>query len=302
MVGFLNSVLIIINPIAGGGRARKMIPELQARLNKIPVNAIIRLTQAPEHAVQLAREAREENFDAVIAMGGDGTVNEVINGLGPGGPPFGIIPAGTGNDLARSLKIPLTPLASLDLLQKGVIRQIDLGQEKDRLFSIIAGLGFPAEVMRRTNDYKGVFRGPLAIAYNVVKTISLLQPIPLEMELDGQIYPRQASGVFILNTRFTGGGLLVAPEANPSDGFLDVVIMNNLSRPALLGLLPRVYRGGHRNHPQIEFFRARKIKIKTTSLYSKMFDGSIYGTSPLEVEIIPQDFQIICPKEVKEHD
>ncbi len=297
-MGLFNSVLVIVNPIAGSGKAGRMVPELRNRLEKFGIPYTLTETQAPDHATQIAQKAAEEGYDAVCAVGGDGTVNEVINGLGEDGPAFGIIPLGTGNDLARTMGISLAPLESVSLLSQGKIRKIDLGKETDRLFSIIAGLGFPAEVMKRTNSYKGMLRGSMAIAYNVVKTISLLHPVPVELDLDGKKFSRKASGLFILNTRFTGGGLMVAPDADPEDGLLDVVIMNNLSRGGLLGLLPRVYRGGHRNHPQVEFFRAREISINTAAPYPKMFDGSIYGTSPLRVEVVPQKFKIICPEEV----
>ncbi len=296
-MGLFSSVLIIVNPVAGGGRAGKLIPELHKRLKHYGIPYELVKTDAPDHATHLAEEAGNNNFDAVCAVGGDGTVNEVINGLGPEGPVFGVIPLGTGNDLARSLGISLQPLESVSLLAGGRIRRIDLGKEKDRLFSIIAGVGFPAEVMHRTNNYKGLLRGSMAIAYNVVKTVSLLQPIPLELDLDGEKLIRQASGVFILNTRFTGGGLMVAPDADPQDGLLDVVIMNNLSRGGLLGLLPRVYSGGHRNHPQVEFHRASKINLTTVADYPKMFDGSIYGSTPLQVGVIHQKFRVICPEE-----
>ncbi len=292
------SVLLIANPTAGGGKVKRMLPALNDHLKKKNISYNLVETREPDHATQLAGEAKTKGFDAVIAVGGDGTVNEVINGLGTEGPAFGIIPLGTGNDLARTMGIPLSSLASVDLLTSGKIRKIDLGKETDRIFSIIAGIGFPAEVMKNTNNYKGMLRGSMAIAYNVVKTISFLQPIPLELELDGEKFYRKASGVFILNTRFTGGGLMVAPDADPEDGFLDIVIMNNLSRGGLLGILPRVYSGGHRNHPQIEFHRAKQITLNTAIPYLKMFDGSIYGTSPLRVEVIPQKFKIICPEEV----
>lgn len=297
-MGLFNSVLVIVNPIAGSGKAGRMIPELHKRLEKFSIPYTLTETQAPDHATQISRKAAKEGFDAVCAVGGDGTVNEVINGLGEDGPAFGIIPLGTGNDLARTMGIPLAPLESVALLNQGSVRKIDLGRNTDRLFSIIAGLGFPAEVMQRTNSYRGMFRGSMAIAYNVIKTISLLKPVPMELDLDGNRFSRMASGLFILNTRFTGGGLMVAPDADPEDGLLDVVIMNNLSKGGLLGLLPRVYKGGHRNHPQVEFFRAREISITTASPYPKMFDGSIYGTSPLQVEVIPRKFKIICPEEV----
>ena len=296
-MGQFKNVKVIVNPTAKRGFASRLIPSLHQKLQALNLNYSLCTTRYPEDAVAIAKKACQKKFDVIAAVGGDGTVNEVINGIGFDGPPLCIIPAGTGNDLARSLGIPLNPLQAVSLLEHWKISKIDLGQEKDRIFSIIAGIGFPAEVMQRTNEYRGIFKGPGAIAFNVIKTISLLKPQPVELELDDCSLVRFTSGIFILNTPYTGGGMMIAPDAIPDDGYFDIVIINSISKPRLLYLLTQVYSGKHRNHPQVEFHKARKIIIKASETYCKMFDGSIYGTCPLQIELIPKKFKVLTPKE-----
>ena len=219
--------LFILNPTAGKGKGKagsKLIPEIMAA-RKIECEMV--QTKAPGHALILAEKAVHDGWPAIIAVGGDGTMGEVINGImaASGGKSchFGFIPAGTGNDFARSLQIPLDMREAVEALLTAKTKRIDLGRERDGCFAIITGLGFPADVMARANAYKGILKGPAVITWSVLKTIHELRAEAIELILDGEKQDMLAKAVFVLNMPFTGGGLQIVPYASPDDGFLEKV-------------------------------------------------------------------------------
>lgn len=256
-------------------------------------------TKEPGHGIELAQEGLKDGWPAIVAVGGDGTVGEVLNGIMQGDEKnnchFGFIPIGTGNDFARSLHIPRNLDEAIHVLLNPGQKIMDIGKEREGYFAIITGLGFPAEVMAQANSYKGPLRGSSIITWCVLKTIKDLKAELIEFTLDGQTMELPAKAVFILNTPFTGGGLQIVPQAKIDDGYLDIAIMGSISKPSLAITLPKAYKGNHVGHPAITFYRGKKVSIKTERPLRKLFDGNVYGQSPLEAEILPQALSVIVP-------
>ncbi len=288
------SLLIILNPVAGKGRGRVFRNKLPGLLGR--TRHEIWETTSPGHATELAREARAAGYGAVVAAGGDGTMGEVVQVLAQTDTPLGLIPLGTGNDLARTLGIPLDPVRAARALLDSEVRVIDIGRERDASFAIVAGLGFPATVMHYANTHQQIVRGPLAIAMAVIRTVGTLQAFPAAVEVDGKSYNGSMTGIFVLNTRFTGGGLMIAPQADETDGLLDVVLMREISRLDLCRTLPKVYRGRHVGHPALTFLRGRRVFASTSSPVHKVFDGNVLGSAPLEAQIIPGGLRVLVPR------
>ncbi len=290
---------IIVNPTAGKGKGRVAAKVISQILTAHKKEFEIFHTREPGHGIELAQNGLKDGWAAVIAVGGDGTAGEVLNGVMQGDESkncrFGFIPVGTGNDFARNLNIPLNMEEAVKVLLKPGEKVIDIGKEREGYFSIITGLGFPAEVMAQANAYKGPLRGSLVITWCVLKTIRELKAESIEFTLDGETAELLVKAIFVLNTPFTGGGLQIVPHAKYDDGILDIAVMGDISKPSLAVTLPKAYKGKHVGHPAFTFYKGKKVSIKTERPLRKLFDGNVYGESPLEAEILPQALSVLVP-------
>ena len=285
---------IVVNPVAGRGSSLKALSTVKKHLGDSKLEYEIIKTDFPGHATELAGKLESPDV-RVVAMGGDGTVREVLNGIKSPDTPVGIIPAGMGNDLARSLGIPTDVRAATKSLTNSATRKIDLGVERGKFFNVM-GVGFPAHVVERINRYKkGPVRGPLIYLLGLLSSVGDLTNYEFQLKLDGESCDQEANAIFVTNSRFTAGGLELVPHAKLDDGLLDVAIISGAGRVELLMALKQAYRGAHVNHPKIEFLRAKKVRIESRARLVKMFDGELEGTTPAELEIAPGVRSIIVP-------
>lgn len=276
---------IIVNPSAGKGKAGRELPRLKGLLDALGINYSLELTKCAGHATELARLGVQEGWPVIAAVGGDGTINEVINGVAPSRIPLAVIPAGTGNDLVRSLKLPKSWSEAVLAITSSKELKIDLGEDQGCYFASLAGMGFPADVMNNVNLSKGIFSGSMAFVWGILRTLRKLSAIPVRLDLDGEIKTQKVQGIFILNTAYAGGGLKFSPQADYNDGKLDVVVMRDLSVSEIMWLLPKVYRGTHLSHPKVDFYRVRDVKVETTEPLHKLFDGNVHGSTPIKATV-----------------
>ncbi len=286
---------IIVNPIAGRGKAGKQIALLRDLLAQAKLEFDLVTTVRPGHAADLARAAVQAGWPAIAVMGGDGTVNEVIEGMMGSSIPLAVIPSGTGNDLARSLHLPMTLAGSVQLMVKPRVLSMDIGQDGQHCFACIAGIGFPTDVMYNVNLSKGIFSGPVAITWGIIKTLKELAAIPVKLTLDGVVKYADAQGVFILNTVYAGGGIKFSPQADICDGRLDVIVMRDMSLTEVLAVLPRAYRGTHLSHPKVDFYRVQEVLVETEEPVRKMFDGNVVGQTPITAKIADYRLKVLAP-------
>lgn len=287
-------MMVIANPRAGRGRGLRNLERLRGAIRRRGVDLEVVETRHPGHATGIAREAAELGASRVAVLGGDGTISEVVNGLVGGETALAILPMGTGNDVARSLKIPRDLDAALDLALHGEPAPIDVGRERDRHFISVLGVGFPSIVAAEANAIRWLHGSP-AFFVAVYKALHRLRAVPLRIELDGEILEMRCVAILIQNTPYTGGGLQMAPEAVVDDGVLDVVIVEEIGRLDLMVNFPRVYRGGHFAHPSFTAHRAREIRVECAEPLTKMFDGDLCGTTPLEAEVVPAAVRVVLP-------
>ncbi|MDW7658212.1 MAG: diacylglycerol kinase family lipid kinase [Bacillota bacterium] len=291
----------ILNPTAGKGKGQTAAALIMEQLSAQKYEFEIVQTTEAGHGIDLAKQAVRDGWPAIIAVGGDGTMGEVMNGImtvGGHDCHFGFIPAGTGNDFARSLQIPLDMNEAIKTLLTAKTKRIDIGKEREGYFAIITGLGFPADVMAKANAYRGVLKGPAVITWSVLKTIHELRAEAIELILDGQKQEMPAKAVFVLNMPFTGGGLQIVPTARPDDGLLDICVIKNMSKADLFLTLPKAYKGKHVGHPDIAFFRCRQVTINTEHPRRKLFDGNVFGNAPLSAEILPEALSVLVPQDL----
>jgi len=286
---------IIVNPVAGKGNSIEALPAVKHCLKSTGIQYEIIRTGFPGHATELAGEL-EDPQTRLVAMGGDGTVREVLNGISSPETPVGIIPSGMGNDLARSLGIPTEVSRATRLLAHPEFKRVDLGAERGKFFNVM-GVGFAAKVVERINRYKRgpVKGGPLIYLIGLLRSIVDLEDYEFNLELDGEKRDLKANALFVTNSNYTAGGLKLVPQAKLDDGLLDVAIISNAGRMELLLALKRAYRGEHTDHPKIQFFRAKKVNIESPAKLVKMYDGELEGTTPARLEIAPSARTIMVP-------
>ena len=295
----MSCIRVIFNPTAAGGRAARLGPALRDRLNDGARNAGLELdwteTQGAEHAITLAQEAATNGCELVVAVGGDGTVNEAVNGLMQAGvddhaTTLGVIPTGSGNDFAWLAGIPLDPIAACQRLFDGEARAVDVGHireagGRERYFDNGCGVGFDAQVGLEVRNLKWL-RGFLIYLVGVLKTLILHhQAPPLRMRLDEREITRPTMMLTIGNGSRHGGGFFVTPHAQLDDGWFDVCIAGEFSRLGMLLIIPRFIKGTHTSHHQIEMTRARRIVVESPTPQPIHLDGEIFATDARNFEV-----------------
>jgi diacylglycerol kinase (ATP) len=287
-------VALIVNPAAGGGRGARIIAPVVRRLERAEVRVRYLAGTSALEAEELARKAVAEGVDAVVALGGDGLVHLVLQAAAGTSVPLGIIPAGTGNDIARSVGIPLSdPLAAADIVAGGHLRHVDAGRCGSRWFVGVLGAGFDSAVNERANRMTrpgGRAKYDLAM----LAELGTFRPIPFTLELDGELWQTEAMLVAVGNGPSYGGGMLVTPDALLDDGLLDVLVLGPLSRAAFVRLFPRVYRGTHVTHPAVMIRRAREVSLAAAGIVAYA-DGERLARLPLTCVAVPDAVQVLAP-------
>lgn len=295
---------LIVNPIAGAGRTAKKWPQIMALLKSIGLHFEHDLTEAPDHARELAESAAKKGYELVVSVGGDGTINEVVNGLYDAGNiadvMLGIISTGTGRDYIRTLGIPRAYQEACQCLINprklavdiGVVEYTDSGQTIKRLFVNFAGLGFDAEIVKATTQKFKALSSTASYLMGLLTTLLLYRNKEISIMIDGEAAERKVCTVLISNGKYGGGGMLAAPDADLTDGLLDVLIIGDLNKPDLLWSLPRVYKGTHLTHPKVTMKKAREIEIRSNKSVSIQADGELLGGLPARFYVLPAALNI----------
>ncbi len=292
-------VTAIVNPKAGV-KARRSFQAVEAGHGAWdPID--LRLTEGPGHARILASEARQRGDSVVIAVGGDGTANEVASGLLGGDTALALVPAGSGNGLARTLGIPLDFRRALVALQSGVRRRMDVGMVNERLFLNVAGAGFDAEVAHAFHQHarRGGRRGVLSYARLSLGMVLSYEPRQWKLTLEGGGFEGRALLVGVANGRQYGGGARVAPRALLDDGWLDVVILEEAPLLEILWGARRAFFGDLRKLRPYRHFPAQSVVIETEAPAYFHRDGEPEeSVSRLQVRIEPRALAVMVPRAV----
>jgi YegS/Rv2252/BmrU family lipid kinase len=288
------SLLLIVNPSAGGGRAGRALPGGEEALRQRRLDYRVERTRSLEHARELAHAAAAAG-DTAVAFGGDGLIGAVAGALHEGDGVLGVLPGGRGNDFARTLGIPLEPREACDVLAAGAVRAVDLGEAGGRVFIGIASCGFDSDANRIANEAR-LIRGNLVYAYGALRALAAWQPTAFSVRLDGG-EPRRAVGytVAAANSKAYGGGMWLAPAAALDDGLLDVVIVGHVPKLRFLRLLPTVFKGQHVLQPNVEVLRAKEIEIAAERPFTLYADGDPIASLPVKVRALPGAVKVIVP-------
>lgn len=295
-----DSALIILNPHAGRGRARRLVARLLKTAHAGRWDVTLRLTRHPGEERSLAAEARAQSWPLVIAAGGDGTVHGVVNGLlaeGATDTVLGHIPIGNGNDFARTIGLRGRSLEeNFDLLMQGTVKKLDVGRAIGELFVNGLGVGFSAEVVRRLLEFKRLRGFPLYLAA-VYRTFLSYRALELEVSTDEHCERGLIMMVEVTNGPTAGGGFRLTPKAVPDDGVLDVCVIRKVGLSRFLTRLPSVVRGRHEGLPEVTLFQSRHVRLSGKERPLTLhLDGELRTDvqDPVTVELIPQRLRVLC--------
>ncbi len=290
------SFAFIINPISGNRRLKDIEKKISSYFVSAGIEAIIYLSEYPGHAETLSRQMVEQVFPpaAIVAVGGDGTVNEVVNGIGLSGVPLGILPHGSGNGFARHLGIPMKLDRSLALLLQGVKMPVDLIRIGKKYSINVSGLGFDALVAWKFQHSSS--RGLSSYARIVLGAFFAYQPETYELQIDGMKSLHKAFLISLANSSQFGNNVLISPRASVCDGFLDLCILHPFHWWAVPGLLFKMLGRKIDQSPYLEIIRAKKVCVKQTGELWHLDGEAMSGGSALQVEVLERVLPVIIPE------
>lgn len=288
-----DKIRFVINPIAGFRRDKSDIINLIHALFRDD-GFEIAMTAAPGDATLLAREAAAQNYKAVIAIGGDGTVNEVASGLVGTNTALGIIPRGSGNGLARGLALPIAPKAALEVVQHGARKTIDVGSAGHRFFFAVTGVGFDARVGMKFNHAS--WRGPVPYFMIAAREFVSYHPEMLRVKLDEQQLELAPFTLTIANTQQYGNGAVIAPHAQPDDGVLDMCIVAPLTLWSVMAHGPKLFNGTIDRAPFMRYRHVTSLEIEKDGPILFHVDGEAQTCNErLKISILPHALHVLTP-------
>ncbi|MGW6380265.1 diacylglycerol/lipid kinase family protein [Peribacillus butanolivorans] len=296
----MSKVMIIINPSSGKEKAGQILPNAERVLGDIYDQVIVRKTEVEGDAMEFAKESCAEKFDAVISMGGDGTVNETVNGLAEQKhrPVFGIIPLGTVNDFARSLGIPLDPDKSIEMLNEAQIKDADIGKINDRYFMNVLAVGAIAEATSNVTVEQKTRLGSLAYFIEGAKTLVKKTPFPLTVEHDQGRWLGEAYLLIATMTNSVGGFEQLAPEAKVNDGKLHTFIIKDLSLPLIIKIIPSLIKGEVKGHEEVEYIQTSKLHLSTSEKLAINIDGDEGFHLPFQANVLHKHLRLFVPRTI----
>lgn len=292
----MTNLALLVNPTAGKGRAAKVVADVTARLREGGSNVAILVGKDANDAQGLARQAVADGVDAVVALGGDGMVHLALNVVAGTETPLGIIPAGTGNDLANTLRLPTKdPVAAAGVLVDKLTtggRPMDVVRVGDKWFGCVLGAGFDSRVNDRANRMSWP-RGRMRYNLAIFGELRVFKPLPFVLELDGERWETDAMLVAVGNAKSYGAGMKVTPDAEVDDGLVDVQVLGPVSKPEFLKTFPKVFKGTHVNHPAVTIRRARVVSLSSPGV-TAYADGEYLADLPITCETVPGAVRVLA--------
>ena len=284
---------ILMNPASAGGKPLRLLPEVKRALDAAGAAHRTVETRDLPHATHTARAAAE-NGEVVVALGGDGLVGSLAGALRGSGA-LGVLPGGRGNDFARAIGIPQDIPGACRVLLEGVRKALDLGEANGKAFACIASTGYDSDANRIANEARLV-RGNLVYAYAAIRALAAWRPARFTVRLDGREHRFEGYTVAAANTGYYGGGMHMAPGADPSDGLLEVVLVEQVSKRRFVANLPKVFKGTHVEEETVSVHRAQEVEITADRPFDVYADGEQITSLPATVRLVRGGLSVIAPR------
>jgi diacylglycerol kinase (ATP) len=304
--------VFLVNPASAGGATGKRWPELAHRAEGLGLAGETLFSERPGQLIELTMEAVRDGATLVVAVGGDGTLNEVVNGLvrSGGTAELATIALGTGMDFVRTHAIPTSFDDAVRTAVQGTPRTIDVGRvsyrewsgaEAERYFANVGSVGMSAAVAQRANGMSKALGGKATFFYALVRVFLEWQNTEVSVELGGidggEVTRRDARmhDVIVANGQWHGGAMWLAPEARPDDGLFDVVLIGDINKRDFVTTAPKIYKGTYLEHPKVELLRSSTVTVDARGLLPIELDGEQVGTTPARFEIVPGALRVRVP-------
>mgnify|MGYP001564258506 CR=1 FL=1 len=298
-------MLIIVNPSSGKGKGSRTAAAVAELVRQHGVDVEVRHTAASGDAERIARAAMASGtrpLRCVVACGGDGTVQEIANALadarsslGDACPTLGLAPAGRCNDFARAFRIPTDPAAMADILVNGHALPADLGRVNGRYFCTVATAGVDAEVSSFVDTMRMPLRGTLAYLYGAIRVLIRYRPYDMTITGDFGVIERPVLLASTANTSCYGGAIRIAPDADPTDGLLDLCVIDRVTRLRAIALIPALLAGKHGRCPAVHFLRTQRLTIESRRPLELWADGERIARTPATIEVVPAALRVLQP-------
>ncbi len=298
--------VFLVNPASAAGSTGKRWPELARRAAAVGLEGDALLSERRGHLAELAREAAAGGASLLVVVGGDGSVNEVANGLAavPSPPAVAIVPRGTGWDFVRTFGIPRTVEDAARVALGGVERAIDLGavtyrswdgEGRRAVFANVASAGMSGAIAQRANETSKALGGKASYLWATFAVFARWSATDVQVNVDGESRQGRMFDVVVANGRFLGGGMEMCPEAEPDDGLFDVLTIGDVTKRDLVLTMPKIYRGTHLPHPKAELLRGSIVSIDSEAPIPIELDGEQPGTTPVRFEVMPKALRLRVP-------
>jgi len=304
-----NTVYTIVNPVSSNGKTGQRWPAHKNEFINAGINLKVKMTHYPEHAIKLTEDALKKGYQTIMAVGGDGTVNEVLNGFFKNGEMINenavllIFSQGTGSDYIRSLNLTKNPKDIIETYRKYKKKKVDIGNitfhnfdniKRTKYFINTADVGIGGETVEYVNQSSKVMGGFLTYLYGVIRTIIKYENKKMKLKIDGKVIKDDIlNSVMISLGKYFGGGMPIAPEAKVDDGIFDITILGNLSKIETIINLYRVYKGTHIYYKKIDYLKGKKVSVESDERVLIDIDGECAGMLPAQFEIYKQVFPIL---------
>jgi len=288
------SYALIVNPASGGGKALRILPEVERAFDDLRMVMRVEQTRTLEHGVDLALDAVEAG-EVPVVLSGDGLIGAIGGAMAGSRIPLGIVPGGRGNDLARGLGIPTDPRLAVVSIAVGHCVNIDVGEANGERFLGIASVGFDSDANRIANASR--LSGRMVYAWAALRALAGWKPQRFSLIEAGVQTRFTGYTVAVANNGFYGAGMHMAPDADPSDGELDVVTVGDVSRLRFLLQLPSVFRGSHVNGEEVKSWRTAGIEIRAGRPMTVYADGDPLTELPAKVRVLPAALPLIVPED-----
>jgi diacylglycerol kinase (ATP) len=304
--GISGDTVFLVNPASDNGATRRRWPQIYREASTRGLTGDALFSERPGQLGELAVEAARGGASLVVVVGGDGSVNEVANGLaGVDGVAVAVIARGTGWDFIRTYCIPHSVGDAIDVARGGETRAIDLGRvtyrswagsEESAYFANVASAGMSGAIAQRANETTKALGGKVSYAWATLAVFAGWKSGEVRVSVDGEERSGRMHDVVVANGRYFGGGMMICPGARSDDGLLDVLLIGDLTKRDLLLTLPKTYRGRHLPHPKAESLRGTTVTIDAPEPLPVELDGEQPGTTPARFEIVPRALRLRVPK------
>ena len=301
------NAVFLVNPASAAGSTGKRWPELAHHAAAAGLSGDTLLSERPGELGELARGAVANGATLLVIVGGDGTVNEVVNGIADleDPPEVAIIPRGTGWDFVRTFGIPRKVEDAVEIALRGETRLVDLGRVTYRawdgsaaeaVFANVASAGMSGAIAQRANETTKALGGKVSYLLATLAVFARWTPGELRLTVDGESRAARMYDVIVANGRYFGGGMEICPDAKTDDGLFDVLTIGDLTRRELLVTMPKTYRGSHLPHPKAELLRGRVVTVDSDEPVPVELDGEQPGTTPVTFEALPARLHLRVPR------